>query len=78
MNEPTAEYAVRMTDGGMHVRNPHPEIERIYPLQKWIEGQITVNRGHVYRRRVIILEDWTEVILPHEGQLPTGRQISSP
>lgn len=56
------EHAVRMTDGSMCVRSQHPDIERIYPLAMWIRGQIEVNRTHVYRRRVVVVDDWVEVV----------------
>ncbi|MEU0465039.1 hypothetical protein ABZ215_13630 [Amycolatopsis sp. NPDC006131] len=54
------EHAIMMSGGGMHVRNPGPDTERIYPLKTWIEHQQR-DGGKVYRRRVIVIEDWTEV-----------------
>lgn len=57
------EYGQLMSGGGVHVRNPHPEIERVSPLAEWI----TANRrfgGKVLRRRVIVVEDWVEVTEP--------------
>lgn len=57
------EYAIRMSGGGMHVRNPAPEIVRVYPLAEWIEGETRLG-GHVYRRRVIVVSDWEEVTEP--------------
>jgi len=54
------EYAQLMSGGGMHVRNPHPEIERIWPLADWIKaGQM--GGGRVYRRVITVVEDWEEV-----------------
>lgn len=55
-----AEYAVMMSGGGMHVRNDDPEVERIYPVAEWIPHQQR-HGGKVYRRRVIVVEDWEEV-----------------
>lgn len=37
--EVVTEYAQLMAGGGMCVRNPHPEIERIYPLTEWIAAE---------------------------------------
>jgi hypothetical protein len=45
----------------MCVRKSHPELERIYPLEQWIDGQVRVNRARVYRRRVIVVDDGVEV-----------------
>lgn len=39
-----------------------PEIERIYPLAEWIVH--TQLGGKVYRRRVIVVDDWEEVPAP--------------
>jgi hypothetical protein len=49
-----------MSGGGMHVRNDDPEIERIYPLEQWIPAQQR-DGGKIYRRKVVVVEDWTEV-----------------
>jgi hypothetical protein len=54
------EYAIRMSGGGMHVRKAHPQIERIFPLAEWMK-HTQRDGGRVYRRRVIVVEDWTEV-----------------
>ena len=61
--EVVTEHAVRMTDGSMCVRNQHPAVARIWPLSMWIRSQIEVNRTRVYRRRVIVVDDWVEVTL---------------
>ena len=58
------EYATRMGSGEMRVRYSDPRIERIYPLALWIEHQQSERK--VYRRRVVVIEDWTEVD-PAEG-----------
>ena len=58
--EPVTEHAHLMSGGGYHVWNTEPYIEEIYPLAQRIEhGQR--HGGRVYRRRVIVVEDWTEV-----------------
>jgi hypothetical protein len=58
--EPVTEHAVEMSGGGMHVRWDDPEMERIYPLAQWIPDQQR-HGGHVWRRRIIVVEDWSEV-----------------
>lgn len=58
------EHAVRMSDGGMHVRNQHPQTERVYPLADWIKAMHEVHQTRVFKRRVIVVEDWTEVPKP--------------
>lgn len=54
------EHAIRMSDGSMQVRNSDPELERIYPFERWVENQQR-SGGTVYRRRIVVVEDWTEV-----------------
>jgi hypothetical protein len=54
------EYGLLMSGGGFHVRNTDPEIEQIYPVAQWIANEIRT-RGRVYRRRVIVVEEWTEI-----------------
>lgn len=54
------EHAVRMSGGGMTIRNPHPDTERIYPLGQWITHQQR-DGCKVYRRRILVLDDWQEV-----------------
>lgn len=56
----TTEHAQRFSGGSMLVRNPHPDIERIYPVADWIRDEQR-NGGKIYRRRIVVLEDWTEV-----------------
>jgi hypothetical protein len=60
MNEPITEHAISMSGGAMQVRNAHPEIDRIYPLAEWIEATRRLG-GKVYQRKIIVVEDWTEV-----------------
>lgn len=54
------EHATGMSDGSMNVRPDDPDIERIYPLAVWIEHRQR-DGGRVYRRRIIVVEDWEEV-----------------
>jgi hypothetical protein len=61
VDEVVTEHAVLFSDGSMCVRKSHPDLDRIYPLAQWMDGQIRVNRAHVYRRRVIVVDDWVEV-----------------
>lgn len=52
------EHAVEMTGGGMHVRAEG--LERVYPLDQWVADRQRQG-ARVRRRRVIVIEDWTEV-----------------
>jgi len=54
------EYAAGMRGGGKHVRAPYSEVDQIYPLAEWIEHQQR-DGGKVYRRTIIVVEDWAEV-----------------
>lgn len=58
--KPVVEHAIRMSDGGMHVRCDDPEVECIFPLAEWIMAQQHFG-GKVWHRTVIVVEDWTEV-----------------
>lgn len=56
--EPVVEHALKMSGGGMQVRPTG--LERVYPLGEWIADEQRV--GHrVLRRRVVVVDDWTEV-----------------
>lgn len=57
---PRDEYAQQMAGGGMHVRNPDPGIEKFWPLAEWIPA-MRQHGGHVYRRRIQVLDDWAEI-----------------
>lgn len=57
--EPVVEHAIMMPGGDMQVRNHH-EIEALYPLADWVSEHQRFG-GKVYRRTVIVVEDWTEV-----------------
>jgi hypothetical protein len=60
MREVVTEHANLMSGGGCHVWNTEPYIEEIYPLALRI-GHGQRFGGKVYRRRVIVVEDWAEV-----------------
>lgn len=60
MDEPVTEYALEMSGGSMQVRNDAPYIEEVYPLQQWL-GHHVFQGAHVYRRRVIVVEEWERV-----------------
>lgn len=57
-SETAVEHGLLMSGGGVHVRADG--IERVYPLADWIEAQKRQG-AHVMRRRVIVVEDWTEL-----------------
>lgn len=57
--EPVTEYGQQMSGGGFHVRVNDPAVDRVYPLSAWIEHR--VREGNCWRRRVVVVEDWTEV-----------------
>jgi hypothetical protein len=54
------EHAIEMSGGSMAVRPGDPELEQVYPLAQWIPHKQEFG-GKVYRRRIIVVEDWTEV-----------------
>jgi hypothetical protein len=62
-SEPVTEHAIRMRSGSYQIRPSEtdvPGIEDGYPLSEWIEHNQQFN-GKVYRRRIIVVEDWAEV-----------------
>lgn len=59
-DEIVTEHAEQYTSGAMLVRNPAPQVERVYPLAQWIVDQQD-HGGKVYRRRIVVVDDWTEV-----------------
>lgn len=67
------EHALRLAGGGMQVRNPHPDIERVYPLTEWVKDEQR-NGSEVYRRRIVVVEDWAKAeeprVLPAPPPLP--------
>lgn len=52
------EHAVLYAGGSMLVRPQFPELEDIFPLEKWIVAE-QKSGAKVYRRRVIVVDDWT-------------------
>ena len=64
------EHGIRMSGGGHHIRLDHPEIERIFSLADWIRAN-QMGGGKVDTRRVIVVDDWTEV--PRAEQDGDGR-----
>jgi hypothetical protein len=54
------EHALRMSGGSMQVYNDHPDIERIYPVAKQVQHDQRTG-GKVYRRRIIVVDDWEEI-----------------
>lgn len=54
------EHAIQMRDGSMQVRADSPGHEHVYPLADWIEHNQRFG-GRVYRRVVVVVEDWEEV-----------------
>lgn len=58
------EYGVLMSGGGYRLLDDSPEVERVAPLAARIGAEIRGNGNHVFRRRVIVIEDWAEVTGP--------------
>lgn len=56
------EYGQELKGGGYQTWNTEPYIEKIYPLAEKIKNER--RHGKVYRRRIIVVEDWTEVDAP--------------
>lgn len=61
--EEVTEYGQLMSGGGYSIRWDDPEMEEIYPVAKWIEHNRR-HGGRVFRRKIIIVEDWIEVKKP--------------
>lgn len=54
------EYGQQMSGGGFRTFIDEPYIEEIYPLADRLEAGMR-HGGHVYRRRIIVIEDWAEI-----------------
>lgn len=54
------EYGVRMSGGEYRTLTTTPRLEEIYPLADRIKAERR-DHGKVYRRRIIVVEDWHEV-----------------
>jgi hypothetical protein len=59
----TAEYGTRLGSGGYQTWDTSPRLEEIYPVAKRIEAARR-DHGGAYRRRIIVVQDWTEVDAP--------------
>lgn len=70
--EPVTEHAIGMSSGDKQIRATYPRQEQIYPLEDWIEHNQRFG-GKVYRRRVIVLDDWTELPNPSREPDETGK-----
>lgn len=60
MSYTITEHATAFKSGDMKIRCDDPEVEEVYPLARWIVHQQRYG-GRVYRRRVIVVDDWEEV-----------------
>jgi hypothetical protein len=58
-----AEYGVRMTGGEHRTLTTTPRLEGIYPLADRIKAERR-DHGKVYRRRIVVVDDWEEVDAP--------------
>lgn len=58
--EPEVEYAQSLPGGGMQTWKTGSVEEAIYPLGKRLLHTMRYG-GRVYRRRILVVEDWTEV-----------------
>jgi hypothetical protein len=56
----TVEYGEIRRSGDVITWNTAPEVQRAWPLAARI-GYVRLDGGKVYRRRVIVVEDWAEV-----------------
>lgn len=59
------EYGTRLTSGGYQTWNTEPRILERYPLAERIE--LERRHGKVWRRRIIVVEDWAELPAGAEG-----------
>lgn len=57
---PVEEHAIQMSNGAMQVRSDDSDIERIYPLARWIPDHQRFG-GKVFRRTVLVVGEWEEV-----------------
>lgn len=61
VTEVTVEYGLRHTGGDHVVWDTSPRTEKVWPLAERIEGYRVHQGARVFRRRVIVIEDWAEV-----------------
>lgn len=57
--EPVTEYSLKMLNT-MQVLPTDTEVEKVYPMAKHLRHSMKYG-GQVYRRRLLIIEDWTPV-----------------
>jgi hypothetical protein len=57
---PVTEYGTLYSSGGYLTMNGHPAIEAVYPMADRIRDGMRFG-GHVYRRRIVTVEDWEEI-----------------
>lgn len=57
---PVTEYALHMTSGAHQSLPDSFEVDQVYPIGKQIRHHMKFG-GRVYKRRYLIVEDWTEV-----------------
>jgi hypothetical protein len=62
--EVVTEYGLAHKGGDWTVWNTAPHLEAAWPLAKRIEDYRRYQGAKVYRRRVIVVEDWAEVDAP--------------
>jgi hypothetical protein len=60
MTDVQVEHAILYSGGSMLVRPNDPGVEAVWPLADWIRAHRR-NGGRVYRRRVVVVEDWQEM-----------------
>lgn len=55
------EYAIERRSGDMIVRCTAPDVERVYPLARWLEHHV----GAVKTRTIIVVSDWADLVSDH-------------
>ena len=60
MDGEVIEYAARNVDGVLQIRSSG-EADPLYPAEQWAPVAERALGSRVFRRRVIVLEDWAEV-----------------
>src|ERR1700691_2338427 len=68
---PLAEHATEYAGGSMLVWNESPCVTRIYPTAEKIQHELAIG-AKVWRRQILVVEDWTEITLPASGAGTTG------
>lgn len=59
MDGEVIEYAARTTDGDLVVRASHRG--ELYTAEQWARDQLALG-SRVLRRRIVVVEDWAEVV----------------